>query len=328
MKAARVLWSNAVCAAPWAAVALVLVVTTWVNHAVDLGSLSFDAFAAIPASSITESGGDLLAVSKHLLARVAWGVPAIGFSLVAMAAMVTAIAVTVGGLREMRGRERAMCAVGILLAALCFLVVVAYAGDRIMSEPEVTTNLRKATMHRTSATHAVAADSLFDMASYLIFLLLLSAATATLLWPRGAAPTAAFLCRRLKRNRWLLYVGATTLVLRAIEMYTLYRWPGVWLSDEMAAAVDRMAMALSTTHGAFFSAILMALYLPTALITRLRIKLLATYAVDGTDQEPETWLAKEGLSTSPFQELARVFVTIAPLIAGGSVAKLVEVLAG
>jgi len=111
-------------------------------------------------------------------------------------------------------------------------------------------------------------------------------------------------------------------------MYCLYRWPGAWLSPSMADLVDRIALALSTAHGAFFTAVLMSLYIPAAFVLRFRASWLAHQVVHGTAEERNAWLAKVGLSFSPFQELAGVFATVAPLIAGGSVAKLIELLNG
>ena len=126
----------------------------------------------------------------------------------------------------------------------------------------------------------------------------------------------------------LLYIGATALVLRALEMYTLYRWPGAWLAPPLDDLVDRIALAVSTAHGAFFSAILMALYVPAAFVLRFRANWLAHHVIHGTAEERETWLNKVGLGFSPMQEIGGLLATVAPLIAGGSIAKVIELLHG
>jgi len=327
MKTARLVWSGVPCILPWIAVAVVMIVTASVNQVLDLGSLSFDAFAAITDDAVMPSSGDLVSVSKHLLARIAWGVPAIGFALVAIAVMLTTLIVIVSCFGDIPRSERGKYFGFIVLAALALLFIAFYFGDQIMSEPEITTNLRKATVHRTSATYAVSMDSSFDAASYVIFLLLLCAASATLLNSANSTQTVAQLGSRIRQIQWLLYVGATALVFRAIEMYMLYRWPQVWFNSAQADAIDRMALALSTAHGSFFSAILVALYLPAAIVLRLRTKTIAVQAVAGTTEEPEAWLAKAGLKFSPIKEMVNLIAIIAPLLAGGSVAKLVGVLA-
>jgi hypothetical protein len=313
------------CIVPWAAVALVVFLTACINHTIDLGALSYS--GTIPDGEINPASSDLPLIAKHLLARIGWGVPAIGFGLVSIAVAAVGMFVVATSFSEL-GRERFRYAAVIALAAIGLLLVAAYLGNQIMSEPDVTTALRKATLHRTVATHAVAVDSSFDVVSYALFLLLSAAASAALVMPAKATHTIAQVCDRIKHVQWLLYVGAVALVLRDVEMYMLYRWPQVWFAKEQAEAIDHMALALSTAHGAFFSAILIALYLPTVLILRGRAKSIATYAVVGTDEAPQAWLQKAGVDASPFKELANVFATIAPLLAGGTVAKIAAALAG
>src|SRR5712671_6096127 len=159
MKTARLVWSGVPCILPWIAVAVVMIVTASVNQVLDVGSLSFDAFAAITDDAVMPSSGDLVSVSKHLLARIAWGVPAIGFALVAIAVMLTTLIVIVSCFGDIPRSERGKYFGIIVLAALALLFIAFYFGDQIMSEPEITTNLRKATVHRTSATYAVSMDS-------------------------------------------------------------------------------------------------------------------------------------------------------------------------
>jgi hypothetical protein len=315
----RMLWSNVTVVVPWVAVGVVLTLTGLVDRTIDLGSLLFDGSAAI------SWGMDLPAVSRHLVARVAWAIPALGFALIALAALSASALVLIRCLRSLQRRERVVAGAAIVLFALAYWSIGQYGGALILSEPGITSQLRKMTMHRTSATHAVSVDTFFDTVSYVIFLLLVSAASMTVVRSTAAERNAQVLKDRLDQLRWLLYVGATALMLRAVEMYALYRWPGVWLSPEAGRTVDRMALAVSIAHGAVFSAILLALYLPTALTLRLRSTWLATQATAGTTESPGTWLAKMGLELSPLQEVARLVVTVAPLLAGGSVAKLIDV---
>jgi hypothetical protein len=314
----RALWSNATCAAPWAAVVTVLAVTAVVNKVVDLGSLRFD--QAVPITGLTE----LHTVSSHLLARVAWAICALGSSLVAVAAIITCALVVVICLGDLDIRKRKVVGAGIATAAIALVASIKLAGVELLSEPEVTSQLREMTILRTHASFAVHTNGFFDKVSYLTFLSLVSAASATLTWQRNVARTAEVLNRRFEGLQWLLYVGAAALVLRALENYAFYRWPGVWLSPEMGKAVDRMALAVSTAHGAFYSAILVSLYVPSALIIRVRATLLANQETAGTGESPEAWLLRARLAASPFQELARLFLTVAPLLAGGPFAKLVS----
>jgi hypothetical protein len=324
MKMTNAVWRGTTCILPWLAVALVIIVTASINRTLDLGGLSFN--GTVPEAALLPPMGDVVGTSKHLLARVAWGVPAIGFGLVAILVASVALFVIVGSFKEMKD-ERARYAAMLGVAAIGLLLVVTLFADQIMSEPEVMTRLRIETLHRTFATHAVAVDSFFDSVSYAIFLLLLCAASAALIKTDSRPQTIAQVGLRIRQVQWLLYVGAVALVLRDIEMYMLYRWPQIWFGKDAAEAIDRMALALSTAHGAFFSAILMALYLPSAFILRMRSRLIATQVVAGTTEQPDEWLKKMGFDSTPLKELAHLFATLTPLLAGGTVAKIVSVLA-
>ena len=319
MKYERMLWSNAAVVVPWVVIGVVLTLTGFVDRTIDLGSLLFDGSVAI------SWGTDLTTVSRHLVARVAWGIPALAFALVALAAVITSALVLIRCLRGLKRRERVIAGAAIVLFVLAYWGVGEYGGALILSEPGITSQLRKMTMHRTSATHAVSVDTFFDAVSIVIFILLVSAASMTVVWSPTAERNARTLKDRLDQLRWLLYVGAAALMLRAVEMYTLYRWPGVWLPAEAGRTVDRMALAVSVAHGAVFSAILLSFYLPTAVTLRLRSTWLATQSTAGTTESPDAWLAKMGLELSPIQEVVHLFVTVAPLLAGGSVAKLIDV---
>lgn len=328
MDGARLLWSRTVCAVPWISLALVLAVAAVINHTVDVAGLQFDVGSLIAPGSDMDPAGDLPSASRHLFVRLAWGTTAMGFALVAIAALAMAIYVFWSCLRELPARERYVTSAIIVVMLVLLLTFSILAGDWVLSEPSVTTSLRKATMHRTAATHAVSVSTFFDAVSYVVFLSLVSAASATLISPRRSALSAASLSRRVSQLRAVLYVGAAALVLRALEMYCLYRWPGAWLEPTMAGLVDSIALALSTAHGAFFTAVLMSLYIPAAFILRFRANWLARHVVRGAAEERNAWLAKVGLGLSPFKELAGIFAAVAPLIAGGSVSKLIELLSG
>jgi len=245
--------------------ALILVIAAPINSVIDLGSLSLDTKALFPSDPGAAVSADLASVTRHLSARITWGLTSIGFSLVTIAAVATA---------------------------------------------------------------AVSADSLFDNLSYLIFLMLAAAASAALLWPTADRKSPALLRRRIARVQALLFIGATALALRALEMYFLYRWPGAWLTGPMAQAVDEIALAVSTGYGSFYTAVLAAIYLPTAFVLRSRANALADGSGAGTAEEHDGWLAKSGLQFQPFHEFGRLLVVLAPFLAGGPVAKVIGLIGG
>lgn len=323
----RLIGSKGGCVAPWLAMGLVIAVSAWINSLVALGSLSFDMTGLFPANVAAAVGADLQSVTKHLLARVAWGLTSIGFSLVAVATIATSWYVLGTSLQELSRRERVVGGALILCCAVPVIAITLLGAD-VLSEPAVTRGLRIATLHRTPETRAVSVDSLFDTVSYGIFLFLASAVSTTLLWPATVADPAALLRRRIARVQALLYVGATALTLRALEMFFLYRWPGAWLTGSATEYVDRIALAVGMAYGSFFTGILASIYLPTAFILRSRANRLADESVVGPDEDHDAWLAKSGLRLSPFQEFGRLLAVLAPLIASGPAAKLVGLFTG
>lgn len=325
----KILASRAVCTIPWLAMLLLIVAAGCINAVIDLADLPLDTKDIFPANVIAAVSADLPSVTRHLSARITWGLTSIGFALVTVAAIGTAFYVLRACFRERAAADRWPDFWSIVVCAAPFALIALASGNLILSEPAATTALRLASMHRTAtAHHAVSADSLFDYLSYLIFILLAAAASATLLWPTGNQKSAALLRRRIARVQALLFIGATALALRALEMYFLYRWPAAWLTGAPADSVDQIALAVSTAYGAFYTGILASLYLPTAFLLRSRASRLADEFVPDDTEKRDAWLTQSGLQFLPFKEFGHLLVILAPLLAGGPLAKVIGAIGG
>lgn len=98
--------------------------------------------------------------------------------------------------------------------------------------------------------------------------------------------------------------------------------------------MNRMAQGLSTANGAFFCLLLLALYLPTAGLLRLRGLDLVEEGEEETNMgkgvrpagKRSQQAREEGLVFSPFQELTNLLVAFAPLLAGGPLAAGLDLL--
>ena len=134
--------------------------------------------------------------------------------------------------------------------------------------------------------------------------------------------------RRISRLQAILFVGAAALAVRAIEMYLFYRWPAAWLTGNDAQDVGEIALNVSTAYGAFFTGILASIYLPTAFVLRSRAGALADQEVVDKPEQRDRWLKKAGLDLLPLQEFAHLLVILAPLIAGGPLAKVIGTFGG
>lgn len=319
----QILRSKFACMTPWIAMAVLLAAAAWINWIIQLDALPLGSARLFPADVGAAMSADLAAVTRHLTARITWGLSGIGFSLVSLAAIVTTLYVIRSCFREVAGRDRVAAVWLIGVCAALFALIAAFGADRILSEPAATTALRKATLHRTWLSHAVEADSYFDNVSYLVFVLLAAAASAILLGPTVSKKSAEVLRRRITRLQALLLIGAAALAMRAIEMYLLYRWPGAWLTGPDAHSVDDIALAVSTAYGAFFTGVLASIYLPTAFLLRARAGALADGASVDNQQDRDGWLEKSGLKLVPLKEFAHLLAILAPLLAGGPLASVI-----
>jgi hypothetical protein len=335
MTTSRCLWTKAGGALPWLALALLITIAAWINSIINLGCLSpdpdclsYDVARLVPENVVAAMTADLQSVTQHLLARINWGLASIGFPITAAAALVVALNVLWVCFGELSGRERIFGGLlivgGVVLVIGIVLLGTKVFGPDVLSEPKVTTELRAATLHRTLMTDAVSVDKWFDRLAYAIFFLLTSAAAATLLWPATVASKVQLLRRRITRVHSLLYVGAAALAFRVLEMFFLYKWPGAWLGGSPATSADRIALAVSTAYGFFYTGVLASLFLPTALVLGSHATALADESTVDAAGDHDEWLSKAGLQISPFQTFGRVLAILGPLIAGGPVAKVID----
>src|SRR5215472_5499274 len=132
-------WSTALWLVPWIAAGFVLWVTIAVDRSLDLGSLGFDQRA--PVLELT----DLAGASRRLLAGVAWAISALSFSLVALAAAIASVFVAATCLGDLGRPKGAVNAIAIAMAALALVAIVKMLGVDIMTEPQVTEQLRALT---------------------------------------------------------------------------------------------------------------------------------------------------------------------------------------
>lgn len=335
MATSRFLWVKAGGALPWLALALLITIAAWINSIINLGCLSpdpdclsYDVARLIPENVAAAMTSDLESVTRHLLARINWALASIGFPIAAAAALVVALNVGWACFRELTGREKIFGGLliigGVALVMGVVLLGTQVFGPDVLSEPKVTSELRAATLHKTLMAEAVLVDKKFDRLAYATFVLLTSAATATLLWPATVASQVLLLRRRIARAHWLLYVGAAALAFRVLEMFFLYRWPGAWLGGAQATSADRIALAVSTAYGFFYTGILASLFLPTALVLTAHATVLADESMTDAAGDPDEWLSKAGLRISPFHTFGRVLAVLGPLIAGGPIAKVID----
>ena len=313
---------------PWLAMAALLAIASWINWIIALDELPLRTEGLFPVDLNAAMSADLASVTRHLTIRITWGLSGIGFSLVSLAAIVISVHAITSCFREVASRVRPAGALLIATCVLLFGLIAGFGAEYILSEPAATTALRANSIRPTWFRHAIDADAAFDKVSYLVFLLLAAAASATLLRPVEPGKPVELLRRRISRLQAILFVGAAALAVRAIEMYLFYRWPAAWLIGNDAQSVNEIALNVSTAYGAFYTGILASIYLPTAFLLRSLAAALAEQMVTDKPEQRDRWLKKAGLHLLPLQEFTHLLVILAPLIAGGPLAKVIGTFSG
>ena len=146
------------------------------------------------------------------------------------------------------------------------------------------------------------------------------------------------LSRQFRGSKILMYCAAALLIGGVSEVGALHKWPAHETAPApMCAAqyqslfldnpttrkelIDSSAVAISTTVGTIASLVLAAAYLPLGIVLRQR-----AYRIVRPWERTETWLAIHGFALQPTQQLAKVFLILSPLLAGGPVSYLITLL--
>ena len=325
----KFLWSNWPCVLPVAGLGLVLGITSFFNQRIDLAGLVVKGHGSW---QIAEATADLGRVADQLKFRLGFGLSSIVMVLVSLAAIGLAVAAILSSLRSLRSRERRWIGVGA--AAVVGLTAVAryqgLGGDWLVGEPRVYKCLRQATLRDAGLAANIDANDYVWLLAYLAFALLLCAASSALALRDGRQPPAEsareLVANRTRLARYLLYAGAAVLSVGVVQMHTFYAWPSAWLGEE-GESVHQMARAISTANGAFFTLLLLSLYLPAAAVLRARSDIVSRQLpAELPDEERSKWFAQVGLDTSPIKEMTRIIALLAPLLAGGPLGTVLDLL--
>jgi hypothetical protein len=141
-----------------------------------------------------------------------------------------------------------------------------------------------------------------------------------------------------KRLCMLLWTGATLLFLGTLETYARYCWPAsIWAQvktlpttgpsgSEVGEAMQSLAAAAAARFGTMLSLLLVAAYVPPALILRRRLR--ERVALEGSEMAcSDRSEALADMRVGPVGILSRIVATMGPFIAGLVLPKLFSFLA-
>ena len=159
-------------------------------------------------------------------------------------------------------------------------------------------------------------NRLFDSMSLTATLCLASAACVTL-WQRdvNARPSVADVARRVRMLRYVLYVGAALLALGVLRLSAMLSWGQSFFAadSETGKSVSTLVSGVTSSLGAYFTLLMLGIYLPAALLLRER----ALEVAEGKDlEEKQNFLKTHGLDVSFADYVPRVLALFGPLLAG------------
>jgi hypothetical protein len=246
-------------------------------------------------------------------ARASWALVSGVSFLACLVAVLCAGMIIYNILRGMKPWNRGLLILLVIFASvdIALLISLNVAADRW--SPAQT--LIGATV--AQAFHAVNRyNRLFDSMSLTATLCLASAACVTL-YQRDVNAKADIVdvARRVRMLRYVLYVGATLLALGVLRLSAMLSWGQSYFASESVTgkSVSTLVSGITSSLGAYFTLLMLGIYLPAALLLRQR----ALEVAEGNDlEEKEDFLEKHGLAISFADYMPRVLALFGPLLAG------------
>ncbi len=180
-------------------------------------------------------------------------------------------------------------------------------------------NLRQAGPQRISEQllrYVLVVVSVVNVQALIVSVVALLAACSTLAPPTsGLPPDSTFYALQMTRLKEVLTAASAILVSGILHMGAWLRWPAALVTDKAGQeAVLGTALAITLFWGVTFTLMLVATYLPAALVLARRAEALL---LEGSSEatEPEQWLKDHGLFLSLQEHLPQFGLILAPLLA-------------
>jgi len=144
----------------------------------------------------------------------------------------------------------------------------------------------------------------------------LAVAACATIWQHDATDeTEAELKRRVNLLKPVLYVSAATLAIAVLKSSATHGWAASYLLPEsdIGKSVVSLVRGIVASMGTLFTLLVAGVYVPAALLLRVRIRKLATRE---QPNDPDGWLVSHRLTLSFSQNVRGVIAVLGPLLAG------------
>lgn len=182
-------------------------------------------------------------------------------------------------------------------------------------------NLRQAGPQRIGEhllRYVMVVMSAVNVQALIVPVVALLAACSTLAPPlSGLPPDPKFYASQMKRLKEVLTATSAILVSGILNMGAWLRWPAALVADKAGQeAVLGTALAITLFWGVTFTLMLVATYLPAALVLARRAEaVLLGSPSEEAKAEPEQWLKDHGLFLSLQDHFPQFGLILAPLLA-------------
>ena len=182
-------------------------------------------------------------------------------------------------------------------------------------------NLRQAGPQRIGEhllRYVMVVVSVVNVQSMIVPVVALLAACSTLAPPiSGLSPDPKFYASQMKRLKEVLTAASAILVSGILHMGAWLRWPAALVADRAGQeAVLGTALAITLFWGVTFTLMLVATYLPAALLLARRAEaLLLERSPAANELDPDKWLKDHGLFLSLQDHFPQFGLILAPLLA-------------
>lgn len=182
-------------------------------------------------------------------------------------------------------------------------------------------NLRQAGPQRIGEhllRYVMVVVSVVNVQALIVPVVALLAACSTLAPPStGQQPDPRFYASQMKRLKEVLTAASAILVSGILHMGAWLRWPAALVADNAGQeAVLGTALAITLFWGVTFTLMLVATYLPAALLLARRAEAqLLERPSESAEPEPDQWLREHGLFLSLQDHFPQFGLILAPLLA-------------
>lgn len=232
--------------------------------------------------------------------------------------------------KSLEGRRGTLIGVGITVAVAglvaVYLLAISEARGFVLVERVFTA---KGVVPPETGKIGVAAAGIVRVITFASGTFLVLATASLLLDAKpGGGEAKTELAQRGRYLQWILYAGASTLIVGLLEFRALFGWASASAAANgkgTASLITSLADAAAASAGAVYAITLGVLYLPVLLILRTRAARLFDEE-EPADETRESWLQKMNLGFDTSKTVTTLVTVLSPLLAQAPISAMLNLL--